>query len=99
MLDLKPAIRVLAHVHLLARERLRGRGGLQDEHGLVVVQGEGAGDGALLPPHQLRLQVFVDGQRPVQVARVERRLGEPTIVLRHVGGEEGVGLVDGGDAL
>jgi hypothetical protein len=35
----------------------------------------------------------------VQVTRVERRLCEPTIVLRHVGGEEGVGLVDGGDVV
>ena len=34
-----------------------------------------------------------------EIARVEGRLGEPLVVLRHVGGEEGVGLVDGVDAV
>lgn len=99
VLDLEAAVRVLAHVHFLARQPLSDRRRLQDEHRLVVVQREGAGDGALLVPYHLGFEVLVDGQRPMQIARVERRLGEPLVVLRHVRGEGGVGLVDGVDVV
>ncbi len=68
--------RVVHHLHLLAHQATGQRGRIQEQHHPVVVQGQVAGDRALLPPRQDLVQIICQYQRPMQLRDEFGRLSE-----------------------
>ncbi|WCP16026.1 hypothetical protein sphantq_04520 (plasmid) [Sphingobium sp. AntQ-1] len=81
------------------RERPTDCGRIQDKQRLVVVQRQRRGHRPLLAPDHLGAKIVVQGEGTVQVARIERRLGEALVVACHMPRQERVGLGDRRDFL
>lgn len=63
---------------------------LQDEHHLVVLQGQRPRQGALLLPGEGVIEIVAGLQRPMQILVVRRRLGKMPAVAGDEGREQGV---------
>ena len=80
----EPSVRVVHHLHLLARQATGQRRRVQEQHHPVVVQGQVARDRALLPPGQDLVQIIGLRQRSMQILGIGRVAAE----ARVVGGDE-----------
>jgi len=87
----EPAIGIVHHLDLLARQAARAWRGVQEQHHAVVVQGEAGRDRARLAPGQRLVRVIPRRQRPVQILGVQRRPPEALFVALDEPGQPGVG--------
>ena len=89
---LEQAVRILADIDPLARQRSADIGRFKDDQRLVVMQRQRLRYRTLLAPDHLSLEILVRSKGAMHIARIERRLGESLVVARHIARQERVGL-------
>ena len=90
--DCQAAVGIIDDGEPLADRRLGLLAWLQDEHNLVVLQGQRLRQGALLLPGKGVVEIVAGAQRPVQILIVGRRFGKARVVVGDESREEGVAL-------
>ena len=96
--DHQAAVGTVVDGDALADRRLGGLRRLQNEHHLVVLQGQRLGQGAFHAPGEGLIEVVAAGHGPVQILGVGGGLGETGVVVSEKSREEGVAALDGADA-
>ena len=88
--DREPTIRIIDDGDPFADRRLGLLARLQNEHYLVVLQGQCLSQGAFFLPGKGVVEIVAGARRPVQILVVRRRFGKARVIVGHESREEGI---------